>query len=64
MVPTMVASLPGADGLWLLQYYIPTAEQFEIKSLQFRATLTALYEDVVLEASEERELSDDPRERG
>ncbi|HEY9816824.1 MAG TPA: Uma2 family endonuclease [Candidatus Obscuribacterales bacterium] len=54
----------GADGLWLLQHYTPTTKQFEIKSLQFRETLTALYEDVVLEASEEREPSDDPRERG
>jgi Uma2 family endonuclease len=54
----------GADGLWLLQYYTPTTEQFEIKSLQFCETLTALYEDVVLEASEETEHSEDPRERG
>lgn len=54
----------GADGLWLLQYYTPTAERFEIKSLQFSETLTALYEDVVLEASEEMEPLNDLRERG
>ncbi|TVQ24619.1 MAG: Uma2 family endonuclease [Leptolyngbya sp. DLM2.Bin15] len=54
----------GADGQWLLQYYVPSAARFELQSLQFSATLTALYEDVVLEASEEPESADDPRERG
>ena len=54
----------GSDGQWLLQYYTPSAEKFELESLQFSETLTALYEDVVLEATEEVETSDNPRERG
>ena len=42
----------GSDGLWLLQYYTPSPDWFELKSLQFSETLTALYEDVVLETSD------------
>jgi Uma2 family endonuclease len=38
-------------GLWVLQYYTPEAETFYLDSLNFTDTLTALYEDVVLESS-------------
>lgn len=37
------------EGLWVLQSYTSASETFEILSLGFTETLTALYEDVTLE---------------
>lgn len=39
----------NAEGLWVLQSYLPEAEHFELQSVGFSATLAAVYEDVVLE---------------
>ncbi len=41
-------------GLWVLQYYTPDTQTFHLESLDFTDTLEALYEDTVLETSEER----------
>lgn len=54
----------SADGLWVLQYYTPSTDRFELKSLQFSETLTALYEDVVLETPDESALADQRQEKG
>lgn len=37
------------EGLWVLQSYTPANETFELQSLTFSDTLSALYEDVSLE---------------
>lgn len=39
------------QGLWVLQSYLPETDSFELQSVEFSGTLTALYEDVVLEPS-------------
>lgn len=39
------------DNLWILQSYAPATETFELQSLQFTNTLTALYEDAALEST-------------
>lgn len=41
----------NAAGLWVLQYYTPDAGSFSLDSVDFTATLAALYEDVTLEAT-------------
>ncbi|MDG2618076.1 Uma2 family endonuclease [Thermoleptolyngbya sichuanensis XZ-Cy5] len=35
-------------GLWVLQYYTPDTETFHLESLNFTDTISALYEDVVI----------------
>lgn len=35
-------------GLWVLQYYTPGTETFHLESLNFTDTISALYEDVVM----------------
>lgn len=35
-------------GLWVLQYYTPDTETFHLASLDFTDTISALYEDVVI----------------
>ncbi|WOB44891.1 Uma2 family endonuclease [Thermoleptolyngbya oregonensis NK1-22] len=35
-------------GLWVLQYYTPDTETFHLASLNFTDTISALYEDVVI----------------
>lgn len=54
----------NADGLWLLQYYTSGTDYFELKSLQFGETLTALYEDVVLETRAEPESPENLQGKG
>ena len=39
----------NAEGLWILQYYTPETNRFELQSVDFSDSLIALYEDVVLE---------------
>lgn len=37
------------EGLWVLQFYTPEQQIFQLKSVNFEETLTALYEDVTFE---------------
>jgi Uma2 family endonuclease len=39
----------NAEGLWVLQSYTPERDRFELRSINFSATLGALYEDAELE---------------
>lgn len=39
----------NAEGLWILQYYTPETNRFELQSVDFSDSLMVLYEDVVLE---------------
>ena len=39
-------------GRWMLQYYTPETATFALESIDFTATIVALYEDVTLEPSE------------
>ncbi len=41
----------NAEGQWILQLYRAEQQQFQLQSIQFEATLAAVYEDVVLEPS-------------
>jgi len=43
----------GLAGLWVLQYYTSETQTFDLKSIDFTATLTALYEDAELESERE-----------
>ncbi|MBW4459683.1 MAG: Uma2 family endonuclease [Nodosilinea sp. WJT8-NPBG4] len=40
-------------GLWVLQYYTPETATFCLESIDFTASIAALYEDVTLEQAEE-----------
>ncbi|KGF72817.1 hypothetical protein DO97_03505 [Neosynechococcus sphagnicola sy1] len=41
----------NAEGLWVLQSYTPETDRLDLHSVNFSTTLTALYEDVVLEGT-------------
>ncbi len=41
----------NAEGLWVLQFYTPHTSSFDLQSVDFSNTLTALYEDALLESS-------------
>ncbi|MBW4466213.1 MAG: Uma2 family endonuclease [Pegethrix bostrychoides GSE-TBD4-15B] len=41
----------NAEGQWILQLYRAEQQQFQLQSIQFEATLAAVYEDVALEPS-------------
>ncbi|NJL88283.1 MAG: Uma2 family endonuclease [Leptolyngbyaceae cyanobacterium SM1_1_3] len=36
----------SADGLWVLQYYTPESDGFQLESVNFSSSFAALYEDV------------------
>ncbi|MDG2989570.1 Uma2 family endonuclease [Candidatus Synechococcus calcipolaris G9] len=44
------------EGLWVLQFYTPEANDFELRSVNFSDTLWALYEDVLLEPPTQRRI--------
>ncbi len=39
------------QALWVLQFYTPVQTSFRLDSIDFEATLAALYEDVTFPAS-------------
>ena len=41
------------QGLWVLQFYTPQVTSFRLESINFEATLAALYEDVTFSETED-----------
>ena len=50
----------NAKGLWVLQSYSPPETHFELKSVDFRGELTALYENVTVKTRSSIEKRFDP----
>jgi hypothetical protein len=40
------------SGLWILQFYTPEQQNFQLQSIEFESPIATLYENVVFESSQ------------